>query len=193
MKFTFMKEQVSLFHCLTNAFKVTGGVSKEIWFDNQKAVVDRTRLNFGKAVFNETFQGYANDAGFTPIACRPFRPKTKGKVKTLAKVTSRLVPYNNEIIDPQDLALLVENLYKKLNHAKSRGTNRIPIDLWPKEKEHLHSFDEVLLNDHTNQTIERKVSEESLVVYNNCSYSVPTRYIDRPVRLKHDNHNFCIY
>lgn len=110
MEFTFKKDQVSLFHCLTNTFKVTGGVPKKIWFDNQKAVVDRTRLNFGKAVSNETFQGYANDAGFAPIACRPFRPKTKGKVETLAKVTSRLVPYNNEIIDPQDIALLVENL-----------------------------------------------------------------------------------
>ncbi|MEE6717250.1 hypothetical protein [Schleiferilactobacillus harbinensis] len=54
---------------MTQAFVETGGVPQEIWFDNQKVVVNRHKSNFGKAVFNETFAEYAKDAGFKPIAC----------------------------------------------------------------------------------------------------------------------------
>ncbi|MFT8450531.1 hypothetical protein [Lentilactobacillus hilgardii] len=73
---------------------------KEIWFDNQKVVVDHHKSNFGKQVFNETFVEYAKDAGFKPIACRPFRPQTKGKVEALARTTQRIKVYNHEFEEP---------------------------------------------------------------------------------------------
>ncbi|MBZ2202642.1 hypothetical protein [Lentilactobacillus hilgardii] len=81
-------------------FGQPGGVPKEIWFDNQKVVVDHHKSNFGKQVFNETFVEYAKDAGFKPIACRPFRPQTKGKVEALARTTQRIKVYNHEFEEP---------------------------------------------------------------------------------------------
>ncbi|MGF2065345.1 DDE-type integrase/transposase/recombinase, partial [Enterococcus casseliflavus] len=70
---TFDRKQDTLFECLDDAFYHTGGVPKEIWFDNMKTVVDHSRSQFSKAHFNERFYAFSKDASFTPIACRPFR------------------------------------------------------------------------------------------------------------------------
>ena len=64
------------------AFKYYGGVPHEILFDNMKTVVDHAKSSFAKTVFNDKFEVFAKDMGFTPIACRPYRPQTKGYVKT---------------------------------------------------------------------------------------------------------------
>ncbi len=193
MAFVYDRTQTTFFDCLTNAFWATGGVPQEIWFDNQKVVVDRHKSNFGKPVFNATFAEYAKDAGFKPIACRPFRPQTKGKVEALARTTQRLQVYNHEFEEPLDLAELVHLVCDQLNHEESQATHIPPYLLLDKEKEYLHDFDYDLLDAYANQTIARKVSRESMVVYQNRKYSVPIKYIDETVQLKSDEQTLHIY
>lgn len=89
------RTQTTLFDCLNHAFARLGGIPEEIWFDNMKTVVDHSKSPFGKAVFNESFRQYAKDAGFHPIACRLFRPHTKGKDKALARTMDRLKVFND--------------------------------------------------------------------------------------------------
>lgn len=48
----FEQRQDTLFQCLDDAFKSTGGVPQEIWFDNMKQVVDHSKSAFGKASLN---------------------------------------------------------------------------------------------------------------------------------------------
>lgn len=78
LELTFDRFQTTSFRCLTNLFQYIVGVSTEIWFDDMKTVVDRSRSQFSKVIFNERFRQYAKEAGFIPIACRAFRPQTKG-------------------------------------------------------------------------------------------------------------------
>lgn len=40
LKLTLDQKQDTLFKCLFEAFKATGGIPKEIWFDNMSTVVD---------------------------------------------------------------------------------------------------------------------------------------------------------
>lgn len=68
-----------------------------------KPVVDRSKSQFSKVVFNERFRQFSKDAGFYPIACRPFRPQTKGKVEALARTIDRLKVYNYEFENEQEL------------------------------------------------------------------------------------------
>ncbi|MGT2334096.1 hypothetical protein ACVPOY_12980 [Staphylococcus aureus] len=72
------RKQDTLFECLKDAFEYTEGVPKEIWFDNMRTVVDRPRTQYKKVVFNNLFYQFSKDANFEPIACRPYRPQTKG-------------------------------------------------------------------------------------------------------------------
>lgn len=51
-------------------------------YDNMRTVVsDRDRYGPGLHRYNRTFLDFAHHHGFLPRLCRPYRPKTKGKVE----------------------------------------------------------------------------------------------------------------
>lgn len=96
IKLTLDQKQDTLFKCLFEAFKATHGIPKKIWFDNMSTVVDHKLSDFHHHHFNEKFLSFSHDASFHPIACRPFRPQTKGCVEALARTMGRLKPYDGE-------------------------------------------------------------------------------------------------
>ena len=65
------------FNFLAEAFKYTGSVPREIWFDNMATIVDWNGSSFIQTKFNSRFLSYANDATFKRITYRLFRPQTK--------------------------------------------------------------------------------------------------------------------
>jgi len=179
------RKQDTLFKCLDEAFYHTGGVPSEIWFDNMKTVVDQSRTQFRSVVFNKRFEAFCKDAGFRPIACRPYRPQTKGSVEALARVMDRLKVYNYEFYDGADMETLVSNLCGKLNYEISQATGRTPAEMWEyEEKEHLHELPENLLNPYFEEDIVRIVSKESMVAFRKCKYSVDPQYIGKEVELE---------
>lgn len=182
---TFDRKQDTLFECLDDAFYHTGGVPKEIWFDNMKTVVDQSRSQFSKAHFNERFYAFSKDAGFKPIACRPFRPQTKGCVEALARTVDRLRVYNHEFYDAVELCHLVNTLCDELNTEASQATEQAPDELWQAdEKEHLHDLPKNLLNPYFEDSIRRKVTKEAMVIFRKCRYSVDPRYIGKEVEIE---------
>ncbi|EKU93892.1 Transposase and inactivated derivatives [Alloiococcus otitis] len=187
MKFitlTFDRKQDTLFQCLNEAFKHTGGVPEEIWFDNMKTVVDQSRTQFSKVQLNERFYAFSKDAGFRTMVCRPFRPQTKGSVEALARTVERLRVYNHEFHDSTDLIHIVDMLCHDLNREVSQATGETPYFLWKdKEKEHLHELPENLLTPYFNDSICRKVTKEAMVLFRKCRYSVDPRYIGKEVEL----------
>lgn len=73
------------YESLVQAFRYFGGVPDNVLVDNQKAAVLRHDTQ-GRVIFNAGFLELANHYGFTARACRPQRPRTKGK-------TERMVGY----------------------------------------------------------------------------------------------------
>lgn len=193
----FERSQDTLFSCLDDAFYHTGGVPKEIWFDNMKQVVDHAKSDIGKrVVLNERFKQFSQDAGYQPIVCRVFRPQTKGVVEALARTTERLRVYNYEFDDEVDLIEIVDELCDDLNHEVSQATNQIPTDKWEyEEKEYLHELPDNLLDPYFEEDITRVVSKESMVIFRKCKYSVDPRYIGRTVgiELTSDEQHIQIY
>src|SRR5699024_9179966 len=138
-------------------------------FDNMKQVVDHSKSNFGKAVFNERFKQFSQDAGYTPIACRPFRPQTKGVVEALARTTERLRPYNYEFDSGVDLIHIVDDLCADLNNEVSQATYQVPLEKFEnEEKEYLHELPANLLDSFFEEDITRVVSKESMVNFRKC-------------------------
>ena len=118
------RSQETLFKCMTETFSHLGGIPHEILFDNMKTVVDRSRSSFSNTVFNQKFEYYAKDMGFTPIACRPYRPQTKGKVEALAKLMDRLKAYNEEFDTWEDLVIISRNFMDDINEEESHTIYR---------------------------------------------------------------------
>ena len=183
LKLTLDQKQDTLFKCLFEAFKATGGIPKEIWFDNMSTVVDHKLSDFHHHRFNERFLSFSHDAGFHPIACRPFRLQTKGCVEALARTMGRLKPYDGEFCTINDLNDIVNRLAKRLNHEKSQSNNRKPVELWAKEKEHFRPLNYDLTR-YFDSVQTRKVSQDSMIRFQNHQYSVSPNYIGKEVEIK---------
>lgn len=69
------------YEAMIQAFEAFDGVTATVLVDNQKSAV----LDWigGKPRFNPRFREMGRHYGFTPKACRPQRPQTKGKVERL--------------------------------------------------------------------------------------------------------------
>lgn len=184
---TWDRKQDTLFECLKDAFEYTEGVPKEIWFDNMRTVVDRPRTQYKKVVFNNLFYQFSKDANFEPIACRPYRPQTKGSVESLAKFVEQRLNY--EFYDAVELIELVDDLCHELNHLEiSQVTEQRPIDVFNyEEKEHLNFFNAKLLDTYIENECIRIVSKEPMINFRKGKYSVPTKYIGEEVQVIFNN------
>lgn len=185
------RNQNTLFKCMVNAFGYYNGCPREILFDNMRTVVDKARTTT-EVVFNKRFQEFSNDAGFTPLACVGYRPKTKGKVETLARIMERLRPYNEEFETWEDLDKIVKEIMEDINNEVVQGINIIPSKIH--EKEYLNTLPlwDRLLNYYMPEKT-YKVSKESMITYKGKKYSVPTYLIGKQVTISEIDFRINIY
>ena len=194
IELTFDQTQSTLFKCLINAFKYYEGTTEEILFDNMKTVVDRAKSDFNEVVINSTAIQFSKDAGFKIITCRPYRPETKGKVETLAKIMNRLKAFDYEFNNKKDLAHIVEKLNYTLNYEeKSQALNDKPINYFVKEKEYLKPVKYEILENYSLPEKTYKVSNESMISYQGIKYSVPIQYVGKELTVLAEDNVIHIY
>lgn len=185
------KTRQDVFDCLIASFKATGGVPREILFDNMSSVVDRdgARINIGSKM-----KAFAKDFGFKIKLCKPGHPFTKGKVESLNKFLTWIKPYEGEFETERELIDILEKINKKVWQRPCNATGVSPMLLFQKEKEYLQPLpgNEVIDSylSHDRQTIVRK---DSMVTYMNSRYSVPADYIGKPVSLRVISDELHIY
>ena len=185
------RTQQDVFDSLIKAFKETGGVPKEILFDNMTTVVD---LINGRRRINTKMQAFANDFGFKISLCKPRRSFTKGKVETANKFVEWLLVYNYEFEDEEDLINIIKNINKKVNQYASQATGVPPILLFQKEKEYLQPLPKnQVIESYMNHELRTSVHKDSLVNYKGRKYSVPPKYIGKEVLLKQIQNELHIY
>jgi transposase len=82
VRFTVGEDTQTLCTCLREALMFFGGVPEHVLFDNPKTVViERDFYGEGKHRYNRDLLALAEEFGFRPRLCRPYRAKTKGKVE----------------------------------------------------------------------------------------------------------------
>ena len=161
-----------------------------------KTIVDRAKSDFTQVVINSKASQFAKDAGFKIVTCRAYRPMTKGKVETLAKIMNILKAFDYEFKEIEELKTVVKKLNYELNYVeKSQATNEKPITLFEKEKEYLIPVNIKLLENYKLPEKTYKVSNESMINYHGIKYSVPIQYVGKNITvLEEDNviHLYCI-
>jgi transposase len=75
------ERQESWFDGLESAFMKFGGVPEEVLFDNARALVVEHDPRTRTVVFNDKLKAFAKHWGFRPLACAPYRARTKGKTE----------------------------------------------------------------------------------------------------------------
>lgn len=74
-------------------------------------------------------------------------------------------------------------LAKRLNHEKSQSNNQKPVELWAKEKEHFRPLNYNFTR-YFDSVQTRKVSQDSMIRFQNHQYSVSPNYIGKEVEIK---------
>jgi transposase len=64
-------------------------------------VTDRDRYGPGLHRYNRTFLDFAHPHGFVPRLCKPYRPRTKGKVERFIRYASELLHPAGEPAEPR--------------------------------------------------------------------------------------------
>ena len=166
----------------TRAFTHLGGVAATCLYDNMKVVV--TAYEDGVPIYNPRFLAFATHYGFRPVACRPRRPQTKGKVeRPFAYVESSLL--NGRSFETLDQ--LNETTAWWLAHVADvrelRHAGKTPWQLHQEELPHLIPLPAQPYD--IWPVIYRAVNVEGLITYRQNGYSVPWRHIGSvlPVRV----------
>lgn len=163
------------------AFEHLGGVASECLYDNMKVVV--SGYDGDDPVYNPRFLAFAAHYGFRPVACRPRRPQTKGKVERpfgyvesslLGGRTFRGLGHLNETT----LWWLAEVADVRI-HSQTKAR---PIDRHAEEQPHLvtlpaRPFDAA-------EVVYRTVDAEGFVVYRQNFYATPWRLIGQSVAVR---------
>jgi len=164
-----------------HAFEHLGGVAATCLYDNMKVVV--SGYDGDEPVYNPRFLALAAHYGFRPVACRPRRPQTKGKVERpfgyvesslLGGRTFRSLEHLNETA-----AWWLSEVADIRIHSQTKAR---PIDRHAEERPHLiplpsRPFDAA-------EVVYRSVDAEGFVVYRQNFYAAPWRLIGQSVAVR---------
>lgn len=82
VRFSEREDSAAWMNGLREAFAYFGGVPEEVLFDNAGTIVtERDAYGEGEHRWHAALKAVADEYGFRPKLCRPYRAKTKGKVE----------------------------------------------------------------------------------------------------------------
>lgn len=151
-------------------------------------------VNYSQNKFLPEFENFCKEMGTAPKRCKVGHAKTKGKDESCNRFVNWLLPYDYEFDTEEELQDILKRINEKVNREANQTTNMPPISLFQKEKEYLNPLPKQdILDYYLNNMIPAKVSNESLVYYKGCRYSVPPKYINQTVKLQVMDNKLYIY
>jgi transposase len=172
------------------AFEHLGGVAASCLYDNFKVVVQNHVDDM--PVYNPRFLAFATHYGFRPMACRPRRPQTKGKVERpfhyvetnlLNGRTFSTLSHLNEVTTWW-LAFVADLRI----HAQ---TKQSPVQRHAEEVAHLIALPAAAYD--VAAVVYRSVNVEGHVAYRQNLYSVPWRYIGQLLVVRVTEEEVIVY
>jgi len=162
------------------AFRHVGGVPLECLYDNPRTqVLGRTA---GTVLWHPVFEDFARYYGFTPRACQPYRPQTKGKVESGVKYVKRNALAGRRFDSWEALNAWLEEWCLTVADTRIHGTTHTPPivrfaaeSLTPLGVRAPYRYARV-------QT--RIVPADALVAIAATRYSVPVRYVGQTVTVE---------
>lgn len=164
------------------AFSHLRGVAAECLYDNMKVVV--TGYDGEQPIYNTRFLVFATYYGFRPVACRPRRPETKGKIERPFWYLEQNLLNGRTFSSLQHLnETTAWWLAQVADLRQHKTTQRTPLDLYQEELSHLLPLPEKPYD--TAEVVYRTVNPEGFISYLQNFYSVPWQRMGQllPVRI----------
>ncbi len=130
IEFVHNQRQETLFTCLEHAWAYFGCVPAVILSDNMTPMVIRHSFD-GEIVWNPRFTAFAEFHGFRPLAARPYRAQTKGKVeRVVSYVRQNFWPRVPDAIHLDQLNTMVQRWAETRDERIHGTTFARPVDRW---------------------------------------------------------------
>ncbi|HRI18076.1 MAG TPA: IS21 family transposase [Burkholderiaceae bacterium] len=170
-RFVLHQDLQTVLRCHMAAFAAIGGAPKEILYDRMKTAVIGENQD-GLVVYNRALVDLARHYGFQPRACRPYRPKTKGKVERPFRYIREDFFLGGSFRNLEDLnGQLRHWLDTVANPRVHATTRRVVNEAFAQEKSTLQGLP--LAPYQAVLRLERRVSHEGMVCVGGNLYSVP--------------------
>lgn len=169
VEFTRSMTLATLIRCHQNAFAFFGGWPRRILYDNMRQVV------VGPERTNARFLDFTRHHGFEVKRCRPYRPRTKGKVERSIWYLRDSFLNGRTFTGLDDLNAQARHWLGTVANLRLHGTTQArPCDRLLEEK--LTPCAGLNPYQVARSTV-RTVSAEALVRYEKSDYSVPARWV----------------
>ena len=168
---------------LIRAFEHFGGVPSEVWVDNQKAAVLSHGLD-GRVRFNPGFLALASHYGFTPKACRPHRPQTKGKGERMVRYVKENFFQRHRAFESLDhLNRLLAQWLAEVADERVHGTHKAVVkERFEEERPRLFPLPPVRFDTSYRET--RRVALDAFIDVRGNRYSVPAHLCGETVAVR---------
>jgi transposase len=183
LEFTLSADTAWWLRCHLHAFAYFGGVPRQILHDNLKSAVLDREPN-GIIHWNPRYLDFSEHHGFTPKACHPYRPQTKGKVESGVKYVKANFWPGLYFLDLADLnSQGLEWLNSVANQRIHGTTGEVPFVRLTKEQGSLRSTSGIPHYD-TSLVTYRRSTRDCLISYEGNVYSVPASYAHQRLLVK---------
>ena len=170
-RFVLHQDLQTVLRCHMAAFEALGGAPRTILYDRMKTAVIGEDAE-GLVIYNRALVDLARHYGFQPRACRPYRPKTKGKVERPFRYIREDFFFGGVFHDLEDLnAQLRRWLDDVANPRVHATTHRIVNEAFAEEKPFLQALPQAPYR--AVVRLERRVSHEGMISVGGNLYSVP--------------------
>ncbi len=174
-----------------DAFDYFGGVPATCLYDGEKTII--LRWEAGQPVFNPAFVAFITHYRCRPIACRPGRAKTKGKIEKPFQYIEKNLLNARRFADLEDLKQTARWwLGEKSDLHLHETTRRKPLELFmEQEKMHLtplpaHPYD-------SSEVVLRVCRMDGFLEHETNLYSVPYKYVADILTIKAAEREVFIY
>ena len=170
-RFVVHQDLQTVLRCHIAALEAIGGAPREILYDRMKTAVIGEDAD-GLVVYNRGLVDLARHYGFQPRACRPYRPKTKGKVERPFRYIREDFFLGGVFRNLDDLNVQLRHWLDTVANPRIHATTqRVVNEAFAEEKPHLKSLP--LVPYRTVLKLERRLSHEGMVSVAGNLYSVP--------------------
>lgn len=152
------------------AFEYLGGAAATCLYDNMKTVVDRWEDD--QPIYNRRFLAFATHYEFRPVACRPRRPQTKGKVERPFDYVQKSLLCGREFRSLEHLNEVTKWWLTEVADVRIHATTGVrPVDRHAEERAMLVPLPE---SPHAVYEVHyRMVTAEGFISWEGNQYSVP--------------------
>ena len=191
-KATWNERLAAFLRCHEEAFEHFGGAAHELVYDNSKTVVLSRDFEGRNIQWNATFWDFSTYYGFQAWAHRPYRAQTKGKVESGVRYVKRFLRGKTfESLDHLNATL--SQWIATVADVRVHGTtHQRPIDLFEEEVELLIATRGKAPYQIQDRTV-RHVARDCMVAFETNRYSVPVRFVGKPVEVQSWNDRVLIF